>query len=153
MSLTLLSRRATAPLVAPCLAAAARRSYHEVVHDHFNNPRNVGSLDKEDKTVGSALVGKASCGDVIKLQVKVGKDGIIEDAKFKTFGCGSAIASSSYATEMIIGQNINEASKITNSDISSHLKLPPVKIHCSVLAEEAIQAAIADYKTKQAPAE
>ncbi|CAJ1336741.1 unnamed protein product [Effrenium voratum] len=130
-------------------AAVFRRGYHEAVHDHFNNPRNVGSLDKEDKNVGSALVGKASCGDVIKLQVKVGKDGVIQDAKFKTFGCGSAIASSSYATEMIIGQNIDEASKITNSDISSHLKLPPVKIHCSVLAEEAIQAAIEDYKGKQ----
>ena len=148
MSLSILSRRAAAPLVAPRFAVAARRAYHEVVHDHFNNPRNVGSLDKEDKSVGSALVGKASCGDVIKLQVKVGKDGTIEDAKFKTFGCGSAIASSSYATEMIIGQNITEASKIKNTDISSHLKLPPVKIHCSVLAEEAIQAAIADYKTK-----
>ncbi|CAE7234751.1 ISU1 [Symbiodinium microadriaticum] len=148
MSLSILSRRAAAPLFAPRFAVAARRGYHEVVHDHFNNPRNVGSLDKEDKSVGSALVGKASCGDVIKLQVKVGEDGTIQDAKFKTFGCGSAIASSSYATEMIIGQNITEASKITNSDISSHLKLPPVKIHCSVLAEEAIQAAIADYKTK-----
>mmetsp|Transcript_48386 Transcript_48386/g.90642 ORF Transcript_48386/g.90642 Transcript_48386/m.90642 type:complete len:155 (+) Transcript_48386:65-529(+) len=151
MSLSLMSRRGVAPLVAPRYAAVLRRSYHEVVHDHFNNPRNVGSLDKEDQNVGSALVGKASCGDVIKLQVKVGKDGVIEDAKFKTFGCGSAIASSSYATEMIIGQNINEASKIKNTDISSHLKLPPVKIHCSVLAEEAIQAAIEDYKTKQAP--
>ncbi|CAE7373878.1 ISU1 [Symbiodinium pilosum] len=150
MALSVLSRRVSAPFAAPRFAVAARRGYHEVVHDHFNNPRNVGSLDKQDKNVGSALVGKASCGDVIKLQVKVGTDGTIEDAKFKTFGCGSAIASSSYATEMIIGQNINEASKIKNTDISSHLKLPPVKIHCSVLAEEAIQAAIADYKTKQA---
>lgn len=129
-------------------ALIVRRGYHEVVHDHFNNPRNVGSLDKEDSNVGSALVGKASCGDVIKLQVKV-KDGVIQDAKFKTFGCGSAIASSSYATEMIIGQPVDEASKIKNTDISAHLKLPPVKIHCSVLAEEAIQAAIADYKGKQ----
>eukprot|EP00490_Sorites_sp_Unknown_P028777 CAMPEP_0114697322 /NCGR_PEP_ID=MMETSP0191-20121206/73665_1 /TAXON_ID=126664 /ORGANISM="Sorites sp." /LENGTH=123 /DNA_ID=CAMNT_0001996295 /DNA_START=138 /DNA_END=508 /DNA_ORIENTATION=+ len=111
-------------------------------------------LDKEDSNVGSALVGKASCGDVIKLQVKV-ENGIIQDAKFKTFGCGSAIASSSYATEMIIGQKVDEASKIKNTDISAHLKLPPVKIHCSVLAEEAIQAAIADYKGKQniSPAE
>ena len=125
MSLSVLARRVAAPLVAPRFAVAARRGYHEVVHDHFNNPRNVGSLDKEDMTVGSALVGKASCGDVIKLQVKVGEDGIIQDAKFKTFGCGSAIASSSYATEMIIGQNIAEASKIRNTDISSHLKLPP----------------------------
>mmetsp|Transcript_17171 Transcript_17171/g.36906 ORF Transcript_17171/g.36906 Transcript_17171/m.36906 type:complete len:159 (-) Transcript_17171:151-627(-) len=128
------------------------RRYHEAVHDHFNNPRNVGSLDKSDGNVGSALVGKASCGDVIKLQLKVGKDGVIEDAKFKTFGCGSAIASSSLATEMIIGKPVDEASLLKNTDISSHLKLPPVKIHCSVLAEEAIQAAIADYKQKQAAA-
>mmetsp|Transcript_96815 Transcript_96815/g.172260 ORF Transcript_96815/g.172260 Transcript_96815/m.172260 type:complete len:154 (+) Transcript_96815:66-527(+) len=126
------------------------RGYHEIVHDHFNNPRNVGALDKKDQRVGTALVGKASCGDVIKLQVKVSEDGVIEDAKFKTFGCGSAIASSSLATEMIIGQKIDEAAKIQNTDISAHLKLPPVKIHCSVLAEEAIQAAIADYQQKQA---
>eukprot|EP00933_Yihiella_yeosuensis_P068770 TRINITY_DN7474_c0_g1_i1.p1 TRINITY_DN7474_c0_g1~~TRINITY_DN7474_c0_g1_i1.p1 ORF type:complete len:161 (-),score=44.10 TRINITY_DN7474_c0_g1_i1:134-616(-) len=129
-----------------------QRFYHEAVHDHFNNPRNVGSLDKKDVSVGSALVGKASCGDVIKLQVKV-EDGVIQDAKFKTFGCGSAIASSSLATEMIIGMPIDEAAKLKNTDISSHLKLPPVKIHCSVLAEEAIQAAIGDYKAKQAAAE
>merc|ERR1719210_1659206 len=129
----------------------SRRSYHEVVHDHFNNPRNVGALDKKDSAVGSALVGKASCGDVIKLQVRV-EDDIITDAKFKTFGCGSAIASSSLATEMIIGKNIKEAEQLKNTDISSHLKLPPVKIHCSVLAEEAIQAAIADYKKKQGEA-
>jgi len=123
------------------------RSYHEAVHDHFNNPRNVGALDKKDSAVGSALVGKASCGDVIKLQVRV-EDDIITDAKFKTFGCGSAIASSSLATEMIIGKNIKEAEQLKNTDLSSHLKLPPVKIHCSVLAEEAIQAAIADYRGK-----
>merc|ERR1712083_1089376 len=116
-----------------------------------NKPRNVGSLDKNDSGVGTALVGKASCGDVIKLQVKV-EDGVIKDAKFKTFGCGSAIASSSLATEMIIGKPIEEAKSISNSDISSHLKLPPVKIHCSVLAEEAIQAAIQDYQTKNAAA-
>merc|ERR550514_2007490 len=122
-----------------------RRQYHEIVHDHFNNPRNVGSLNKKDKNVGSALVGKAACGDVIKLQVKI-EDGVVQDAKFKTFGCGSAIASSSLATEMIIGQPVDEAEKLNNKDISSHLKLPPVKIHCSVLAEEAIQAAIADYR-------
>ena len=103
---------------------------------------------KKDKSVGTALVGKASCGDVIKLQVKI-EDGIIMDAKFKTFGCGSAIASSSLATEMIIGQSIEKAETMTNKDISSHLKLPPVKIHCSVLAEEAIKTAIEDYKTKQ----
>ncbi|CAJ1341797.1 unnamed protein product [Effrenium voratum] len=125
------------------------RGYHAAVHDHFTNPRNVGSLDKADKHVGTALVGKAACGDVIKLQVKVGDDGVIQDAKFKTFGCGSAIASSSYATERIIGQSIDEAAGIRNTDISSHLKLPPVKIHCSVLAQEAIQAAINDYKSKR----
>mmetsp|Transcript_58007 Transcript_58007/g.104219 ORF Transcript_58007/g.104219 Transcript_58007/m.104219 type:complete len:182 (+) Transcript_58007:104-649(+) len=146
---------AAAPSAARTLVAAGlqgqRRLYHEAVHDHFNNPRNVGVLDKNDSGVGTALVGKASCGDVIKLQVAV-KDGIIQDAKFKTFGCGSAIASSSLATEMIIGQHVDEAFKITNKDISSHLKLPPVKIHCSVLAEEAIQAAIADWRTKQAAA-
>lgn len=146
--MSLLMRRAQGQMPGRA-ALVLRRGYHEVVHDHFNNPRNVGSLDKEDSNVGSALVGKASCGDVIKLQVKVSKDGVIEDAKFKTFGCGSAIASSSYATEMIIGQKVDEASKIKNTDISAHLKLPPVKIHCSVLAEEAIQAAIADYKEKQ----
>merc|ERR1719182_1281833 len=104
-------------------------------------------MDKNQKNVGTALVGKASCGDVIKLQVKV-EEGIIKEAKFKTFGCGSAIASSSLATEMIIGKSINEAEQLKNTDISSHLKLPPVKIHCSVLAEEAIQAAIADYRKK-----
>merc|ERR1719446_537566 len=130
-------------------ALAHVRQYHEAVHDHFNNPRNVGTLDKESVDVGTALVGKASCGDVIKLQVKV-EDGVIKDAKFKTFGCGSAIASSSLATEMIIGKPVDEAEKLKNTDISSHLKLPPVKIHCSVLAEEAIQAAIADYKKKEA---
>mmetsp|Transcript_60191 Transcript_60191/g.130540 ORF Transcript_60191/g.130540 Transcript_60191/m.130540 type:complete len:157 (-) Transcript_60191:94-564(-) len=140
------------PLVAqrtvPAGLTAFTRSYHEAVHDHFNSPRNVGTLDKSDQSVGSALVGKASCGDVIKLQVKI-EDGKITDAKFKTFGCGSAIASSSLATEMIIGKPVEEAAALTNTDISSHLKLPPVKIHCSVLAEEAIQAAIADYKSKQ----
>jgi len=139
--------RSPAPLAAVGMAGV--RKYHEVVHDHFNNPRNVGSLPKGDSNVGTALVGKASCGDVIKLQVKVGKDGVIEDAKFKTFGCGSAIASSSLATEMVIGKSVDDAAQLKNSDISSHLKLPPVKIHCSVLAEEAIQAAIADYKQKQ----
>lgn len=126
------------------------RNYHESVIDHFNNPRNVGKLDAKKKNVGNAFVGKASCGDVIKLQIEVDEaTGNIKDAKFKTFGCGSAIASSSVATEMIIGQNISEASKLKNTDISSHLNLPPVKIHCSVLAEEAIQAAIEDYHKKQ----
>lgn len=124
------------------------RQYHEAVIDHFNNPRNVGKLDSTKKSVGTALVGKASCGDVIKLQIDVGEDGKITDAKFKTFGCGSAIASSSLATEMVIGKDVSEAAKLKNTDISSHLSLPPVKIHCSVLAEEAIQAAIEDYKKK-----
>jgi len=128
------------------------RNYHESVIEHFENPRNVGKLDTKKKNVGSALVGKASCGDVIKLQIEV-EDGKIKDAKFKTFGCGSAIASSSVATEMIMGQDIETAGKLKNTDISSHLNLPPVKIHCSVLAEEAIQAAIADYKKKNRGAE
>merc|ERR1719272_778433 len=127
------------------------RSYHEIVHDHFNNHRNVGVLDKNNKNVGTALVGKASCGDVIKLQVEV-ENGVVKDAKFKTFGCGSAIASSSLATEMIIGKPIDEAEQLTNTDISGLLKLPPVKIHCSVLAEEAIKAAVDDWKMKQATA-
>merc|ERR1719221_1713790 len=129
------------------VAPLGARSYHEAVIDHFSNPRNVGTLDKNDPSVGTALVGKAACGDVIKLQVKI-ENGVVQDAKFKTFGCGSAIASSSLATEMIIGQPVDEAEKLNNKDISSHLKLPPVKIHCSVLAEEAIQAAIADYRQK-----
>lgn len=133
-------------------AALQSRNYHEAVINHFKDPKNVGKLDGTKKSVGSALVGKASCGDVIKLQIEV-EDGKIKDAKFKTFGCGSAIASSSLATEMIIGQDINEAAKLKNSDISSHLNLPPVKIHCSVLAEEAIQGAINDYKKKNSVAE
>eukprot|EP00448_Togula_jolla_P037733 CAMPEP_0170633460 /NCGR_PEP_ID=MMETSP0224-20130122/36004_1 /TAXON_ID=285029 /ORGANISM="Togula jolla, Strain CCCM 725" /LENGTH=155 /DNA_ID=CAMNT_0010962503 /DNA_START=8 /DNA_END=475 /DNA_ORIENTATION=+ len=134
------------------LLAPRARLYHEIVIDHFNNPRNVGALDKNDASVGTALVGKASCGDVIKLQVKV-EGGIVKDAKFKTFGCGSAIASSSLATEMIIGMPIEEAERLKNTDISSHLKLPPVKIHCSVLAEEAIKTAIEDYKKKNPTAQ
>merc|ERR1719163_2163858 len=114
------------------------RQYHEAVIDHFNKPRNVGKLDVKKKNVGTALVGKASCGDVIKLQIEVDEaTGIVKDAKFKTFGCGSAIASSSLATEKLIGKPLSEAEGIKNEDISSELKLPPVKIHCSVLAEEA----------------
>eukprot|EP00397_Hematodinium_sp_SG-2012_P023121 GEMP01024002.1.p1 GENE.GEMP01024002.1~~GEMP01024002.1.p1 ORF type:complete len:167 (-),score=24.09 GEMP01024002.1:1974-2408(-) len=128
-------------------ARLGRRFYHERVHEHFNNPRNVGALDKTKDNVGTAIVGKAACGDVIKLQIEV-NDGIITNAKFKTFGCGSAIASSSLATEIIKGQTIDEALKLSNTDISQHLSLPPVKIHCSVLAEEAVQAAVADYKKK-----
>lgn len=120
-------------------------AYSKKLLDHYENPKNVGSFDKEEKGVGTGLVGAPACGDVMKLQIKV-EDGVIKDAKFKTFGCGSAIASSSLATEWIKGQNIDEAAKITNKEISQELSLPPVKIHCSVLAEEAIKAAIEDYR-------
>ena len=123
-------------------------SYSEKLLEHYENPRNVGALDKADQNVGTGLVGAPACGDVMKLQIKVGKDGIIEDAKFKTFGCGSAIASSSLATEWIKGKSVNEAETIRNTDIAQHLSLPPVKIHCSVLAEDAIKAAIKDYREK-----
>ena len=123
-------------------------AYSKKLIDHYENPRNVGSMDKENKDVGTGLVGAPACGDVMKLQIKVSDSGIIEDAKFKTFGCGSAIASSSLITEWVKGKNINEASGIKNTEIANHLALPPVKIHCSVLAEDAIKAAIADYKDK-----
>ncbi|MDP1724783.1 MAG: Fe-S cluster assembly scaffold IscU [Alphaproteobacteria bacterium] len=122
-------------------------SYTERVIDHYENPRNVGSLDKNDPNVGTGLVGAPSCGDVMKLQIKV-NNGIIEEAKFKTFGCGSAIASSSLATEWMKGKSLDEAQKIKNIEIAHYLSLPPVKIHCSVLAEDAIKAAIEDYKSK-----
>ena len=124
-------------------------AYGEKVIDHYENPRNVGSMDKEDLSVGTGLVGAPACGDVMKLQIKVGANGIIEDAKFKTFGCGSAIASSSLITEWDKGKSVDEAVAIKNTEIAEHLALPPVKIHCSVLAEDAIKAAIADYKSKQ----
>ena len=125
-------------------------AYSEKVVDHYNNPRNVGSFTKDTPGVGTGLVGAPECGDVMKLQIKVNLDtGVIEDAKFKTFGCGSAIASSSLATEWLKGRTIDEAAKIKNTDIVSELKLPPVKIHCSVLAEDAIKSAIADYRAKQ----
>ena len=124
-------------------------AYSDKVLDHYDNPRNVGSLDKTDKNVGTALVGAPSCGDVLKLQIKINDQGIIEDAKFKTFGCGSAIASSSLITEWIKGKSLDEARAIKNTDIVEHLALPPVKIHCSVLAEDAIKAAISDYQSKQ----
>ncbi len=123
-------------------------AYNDKVIDHYENPRNVGSFDKGDDSVGTGLVGAPACGDVMKLQIKVGDDGVIEDAKFKTFGCGSAIASSSLATEWIKGKSIDEAEAIKNSQIAEHLSLPPVKIHCSVLAEDAIKAAISDYRDK-----
>ena len=123
-------------------------AYSKEVLDHYENPRNVGSLDKESKQVGTGMVGAPACGDVMKLQIQVGKDGKIEDAKFKTYGCGSAIASSSLVTEMLKGMHIDDAHQIKNSAIAEELALPPVKIHCSVLAEDAIKSAIADYKKK-----
>jgi len=125
-------------------------AYSDKVIDHAENPRNVGTLDKEDPNVGTGLVGAPACGDVMRLQIKVNDDGVIEEAKFKTFGCGSAIASSSLATEWIKGKKIEEAEAIKNSDIVNELNLPPVKIHCSVLAEDAIKSAIADYRAKRA---
>lgn len=124
-------------------------AYSDKVNDHFNNPRNVGSMDKADISVGTGLVGAPSCGDVMKLQIKVDENGLIQDAKFKTFGCFSAIASSSVVTEWVKGKTLDEAKKIKNTDIAEHLALPPVKIHCSVLAEDAIRMAIEDYKSKQ----
>ena len=123
-------------------------SYSAKVIDHFENPRNIGSLDKNDLAVGTGLVGAPACGDVMKLQLRITNDGIIEDAKFKTFGCGSAIASSSLVTEMVKGQTMDYAQSISNADIAEELSLPPVKIHCSVLAEDAIKAAIKDYRGK-----
>ena len=124
-------------------------AYNDKVIDHYENPRNVGSMDKNDDSVGTGLVGAPACGDVMKLQIKVGDDGLIEDAKFKTFGCGSAIASSSLATEWIKGKSLDEAAAIANTQIAEYLSLPPVKIHCSVLAEDAIKAAVNDYRAQQ----
>jgi nitrogen fixation NifU-like protein len=123
-------------------------AYGEKVIEHYENPRNIGSMDKTSSDVGTGLVGAPACGDVMKLQIKVNGDGIIEDAKFKTFGCGSAIASSSLVTEWVKGKTIDEAGEIKNTQIAQHLALPPVKIHCSVLAEDAIKAAISNYRTK-----
>lgn len=123
-------------------------AYSEKVIDHYENPRNVGSFDKEDPSVGSGMVGAPACGDVMRLQIKVSPEGIIEDAKFKTYGCGSAIASSSLVTEWVKGKSIDEAAAIKNSEIAEELELPPVKIHCSILAEDAIKAAVADYREK-----
>ena len=123
-------------------------AYSDKVLDHYENPRNVGTFDKDDTTVGTGMVGAPACGDVMRLQIKVNDDGVIEDAKFKTYGCGSAIASSSLLTEWVKGKSLTEASLIKNSDIAEELALPPVKIHCSVLAEDAIAAAIEDYKSK-----
>ena len=123
-------------------------AYSDKVLDHYENPRNVGSLDKSDPNVGTGMVGAPACGDVMKLQIRVGENGVIEDAKFKTYGCGSAIASSSLVTEWLKGKTLDQAMEIKNSDIAEELALPPVKIHCSVLAEDAIKAAISDLKQK-----
>ena len=124
-------------------------AYSEKVLDHYENPRNVGALDKEDSDVGTGMVGAPACGDVMRLQIKVNDEGVIEDAKFKTYGCGSAIASSSLLTEWVKGKTLEEATQIKNVDLAEELALPPVKIHCSVLAEDAIKAAISDYTAKQ----
>lgn len=123
-------------------------AYSEKVIDHYENPRNVGSFDKNDPSIATGMVGAPACGDVMRLQLKVGENGIIEDAKFKTYGCGSAIASSSLVTEWVKGKSIDEATNIKNTDIAKELALPPVKIHCSILAEDAIKAAVEDYKSK-----
>ncbi|KFM68456.1 Iron-sulfur cluster assembly enzyme ISCU, mitochondrial, partial [Stegodyphus mimosarum] len=144
--------RSSSPVSRLNVSSAFRTSkadYHEKVIDHYENPRNVGSLDKNDKHVGTGLVGAPACGDVMKLQIKVDDNGKITDAKFKTFGCGSAIASSSLATEWVKGKSVDEALKIKNKDIAKELCLPPVKLHCSMLAEDAIKAALKDYKLKQ----
>lgn len=128
-------------------------AYSDKVIDHYENPRNVGALDKADPTVGTGMVGAPACGDVMKLQIRVGAGGVIEDAKFKTYGCGSAIASSSLVTEWVKGKTLDEAMSIKNTQIAEELALPPVKIHCSILAEDAIKAAIEDYRVKHAPAD
>jgi nitrogen fixation protein NifU and related proteins len=127
-------------------------AYSDKVLDHYENPRNVGSFNQEDEDIGTGMVGAPACGDVMKLQIKVGADGVIEDAKFKTYGCGSAIASSSLVTEMLKGKTLNQALDIKNTHIAEELALPPVKIHCSVLAEDAIRAAITDYRSKNTTA-
>jgi nitrogen fixation NifU-like protein len=125
-------------------------SYSQKVVDHYENPRNVGSFDRNDASVGTGMVGAPACGDVMKLQIRVGDDGVIEDARFKTYGCGSAIASSSLVTEWVKGKTLDQAMQIRNTHIAEELALPPVKIHCSILAEDAIKAAIADYRSKSA---
>ena len=125
-------------------------AYSDKVIDHYENPRNVGSFDKNDEAVGTGMVGAPACGDVMKLQIRVNKDGVIEDARFKTYGCGSAIASSSLVTEWVKGKRLDEAAQIKNTQIAEELSLPPVKIHCSILAEDAIKAAVEDYRKKHA---
>ena len=124
-------------------------AYSDKVIDHYENPRNVGTFDKDDDSVGTGMVGAPACGDVMRLQIKVNDEGIIEDAKFKTYGCGSAIASSSLVTELLKGKSLNEAMAIKNSEIAEELELPPVKIHCSILAEDAVKAAVSDYRKKR----
>ncbi|PWZ18410.1 Iron-sulfur cluster assembly protein 1 [Zea mays] len=139
-----------APSVAAAVAASRSRGYHERVVDHYNNPRNVGSLDKDDADVGTGIVGAPACGDVMKLQIRVDEgSGRIVDARFKTFGCGSAIASSSVASEWVKGKQVEEVVAIKNTEIAKHLSLPPVKLHCSMLAEDAIKAAVKDYEAKK----
>ncbi|AAW85113.1 Fe-S cluster assembly scaffold IscU [Aliivibrio fischeri] len=123
-------------------------AYSEKVIDHYENPRNVGSFEKDDPSVGSGMVGAPACGDVMKLQIKVSPEGVIEDAKFKTYGCGSAIASSSLVTEWVKGKTLDEAAALKNAEIAEELELPPVKVHCSILAEDAIKAAVSDYRNK-----
>jgi nitrogen fixation NifU-like protein len=123
--------------------------YSDKLIDHYENPRNVGTLDQSDESVGTGMVGAPACGDVMRLQIKVNKEGVIEDAKFKTYGCGSAIASSSLVTEWVKGKSVEDAARITNAEIAEELALPPVKIHCSILAEDAVKAAIDDYRAKQ----
>ena len=149
LSLSLRASRRVASLALTTSSSAPRRAYHQNIVDHYESPRNVGALDKSDRSVGTGLVGAPACGDVMKLQIRVGADGRIAEAKFKTFGCGSAIASSSVATEWVKGRTVEEVLSIRNTDIAAHLKLPPVKLHCSMLAEDAIKAAVADYAKKQ----
>uniref|UniRef100_T1IQC3 NIF system FeS cluster assembly NifU N-terminal domain-containing protein n=1 Tax=Strigamia maritima TaxID=126957 RepID=T1IQC3_STRMM len=141
--------RSLSPIIRDRTTVIRSSSYHKNVLDHYENPRNVGTLDKNDEQVGTGLVGAPACGDVMKLQIKVDKDGKIIDAKFKTFGCGSAIASSSLATEWIKGKTVKEAMTIKNTQIAKELSLPPVKLHCSMLAEDAIKAALKDYTVKR----
>uniref|UniRef100_A0A7S1ZQ55 Iron-sulfur cluster assembly protein n=1 Tax=Trieres chinensis TaxID=1514140 RepID=A0A7S1ZQ55_TRICV len=143
------ARRAVFAQSTPSVSLVLRRSYHENIVDHYENPRNVGSMDKNSDDVGTGLVGAPACGDVMKLQIRVDDDGNIIESKFKTFGCGSAIASSSVATEWIKGKSVDEVLAIKNTDIAAHLKLPPVKLHCSMLAEDAIKAAVNNWKDKK----
>ncbi|WFD35203.1 iron-binding protein [Malassezia cuniculi] len=148
MTLARVPLRTGALRASPALAPSAQRMYHAKVLDHYNNPRNVGSFLKTDKNVGIGLVGAPACGDVMKLSIKVSDDGIIEDVRFKTFGCGSAIASSSYMTERVKGLTLEEAGAIRNTEVAKELSLPPVKLHCSMLAEDAIKSAIRNYREK-----